>query len=126
MVEAANRVLETSCTVVADAGYSNGEQLAKLQDQGVRCFVAPNRAINNQGDGSLYDKRAFNYDEKTDTLQCPMGKRLKRKTFFNVDKAVIYAPAPQDCQVCASKGKSLDSARRQGQAQRGGRQAGER
>ena len=105
MTEAANQVLQTSCTVVADAGYSNGEQIAKLQDKGVTCFVAPNRAINNQGDGTLYDKRAFNYDEKSDTLQCPMGKTLTRKSRNRQDKMVVYAAELQDCQVCASKGK---------------------
>jgi len=105
MAEAANQVLQTSCTVVADAGYSNGEQIAKLQDKGVTCFVAPNRAIKTQGDGTLYDKRAFNYDEKSDTRQCPMGKTLTRKSRNRQDKMVVYAAEPQDCQVCASKGK---------------------
>ena len=112
MAQSANRVLETSCTVVADAGYSNGEQLAKLQDQGVVCFVAPNRTINNQGDGTLYDKSLFSYDEKTDTLQCPLGKTLKRKTGKRQDKMIIYAADQRDCQVCASKGKCTGAKQR--------------
>lgn len=112
MAQLANRVLETSCTVVADAGYSNGEQLAKLQDQGVVCFVAPNRNINNQGDGTLYDKSAFSYDEKTDTLQCPLGKTLKRKTSKRQDKMIIYSADQRDCQVCTSKSKCTEAKQR--------------
>jgi transposase len=112
MTQTANRVLQTSCTVVADAGYSNGEHLAKLQDQGVVCFVAPNRNINNQGDGTLYDKSAFSYDEKTDTLQCPVGKTLKRKTGKRQDKMIIYAADQRDCQVCASKDKCTGAKQR--------------
>jgi transposase len=112
MAQTANRVLQTICTVVADAGYSNGEHLVKLQDQGVLCFVAPNRNINNQGDGTLYDKSAFSYDQKTDTLQCPVGKTLKRKTGKRQDKRIIYAADQRDCQVCASKGKCTEAKQR--------------
>jgi transposase/plasmid stabilization system protein ParE len=112
MAQTANRVLQTICTVVADAGYSNGEHLAKLQDQGVVCFVAPNRNINNQGDGTLYDKSAFSYDHKTDTLQCPVGKTLKRKTGKRQDKMIIYAADHWDCQVCASKSKCTGAKQR--------------
>jgi hypothetical protein len=45
--------------VVADAGYSNGEQAEQCEQQGILPHVPANRAINNQGDGSLFDRSLF-------------------------------------------------------------------
>jgi len=39
--------------VVADAGYSNGAQAEALEAQGISAHVPANRAVNNQGDGSV-------------------------------------------------------------------------
>ena len=103
MVEAASRVLQQPCTVVADAGYANGEQIAALQAQGITSYVAPNRAVNNKGDGSLYERSAFIYDPASDSFTCPAGKALKRKQLSRKDKVVIYAAQPSDCTPCTRK-----------------------
>src|SRR6202050_1312014 len=54
MAEAARQALgePDSVNVVADAGYSNGEQAERCEQQGIVPHVPANRAINNQGDGS--------------------------------------------------------------------------
>jgi hypothetical protein len=33
-----------------------------------------NRAINNQGDGVLFDRPEFYYDEQADMFRCPAGQ----------------------------------------------------
>lgn len=103
MAEAASRALQQPCTVVADAGYANGEQIAALQAQGITSYVAPNRAVNNQGDGSLYERSAFTYEAASDSFTCPAGNALRRKQLSRKDKTVIYAAQPGDCARCARK-----------------------
>jgi transposase len=41
--------------------------------------VPANRAINNQGDGTLFDRTAFGYDAATYTFHCSAGQTLTRK-----------------------------------------------
>jgi transposase len=68
-----------SLNVVADAGYSNGEQAEACEAQGILPHVPANRAVNNQGNGHLFDRSKFHYDEKTDTFRCPANQTLTRK-----------------------------------------------
>lgn len=46
-------------TVVADAGYSNGDQISRSQSSGLEVGVPSNRAVNNQGTGEYFQKRDF-------------------------------------------------------------------
>ena len=64
-----------SLNVVADAGYSNGEQAEACEAQGILPHVPANRAVNNQGNGHLFDRSTFHYDEKTETFRCPATRR---------------------------------------------------
>lgn len=45
--------------VIADAGYSNGEQAEACEAKGILPHVPANRAVNNQGDGALFDRTKF-------------------------------------------------------------------
>ncbi len=112
MAEAASAALAARCTVVADAGYANGGHIAALDAQGIVSYVAPNRAVNNQGDGTLYDRSAFRYDPATDAFICPQGKCLARKQRSQKDQAVFYAAQPQDCGTCVVKSDCTRAARR--------------
>lgn len=103
MAEAASRALQQPCTVVADAGYANGEQIAALDAQGITSYVASNRAVNNQGGGSLYQPGAFVYEAASDSFTCPAGNALRRKQLSRKDKMVIYAAQPGDCAQCTRK-----------------------
>ncbi len=80
MAKAAQTVLgQAELTVVADAGYSNGAQLDACERSGIAAFVPPNRAINNQGDGALFQKDQFVFDAQRDGYcQC----RFKTDTLF--------------------------------------------
>lgn len=103
MAQAASAALGQPVAAVADAGYANGEHIAALDAKGITSFVAPSRAVNNQGDGTLYDRSAFKYDGAADRFTCPAGKVLKRKQVHNKDKLVIYAAQAEDCAACANK-----------------------
>src|ERR1700737_2807855 len=87
MAGAAKEALATdTLQVVADAGYSNGEQFAQCEDSGITPFVPVMRTVNNQGDGTLYGRTDFRYEPDSDTYVCPGEKRLLRKHTNHKDR----------------------------------------
>jgi hypothetical protein len=105
MAEAAKQAVGAPAllNVIADAGYSNGEQAEHCEGQGIVPHVPANRAVNNKGDGTLFDRSQFQYDENTDTFRCPAGQRLVRKQLARKDRAVIYAGRAEVCGSCPLK-----------------------
>src|SRR5215469_9206453 len=65
--------------VVADAGYSNGEQADACEAKGILPHVPANRGVNTRGDGTLFDRTEFTYRPESDTFLCPTGQTLTRK-----------------------------------------------
>ena len=62
MAEGAKEALEAeSLAVVADAGYSNGEQQAACETQDIKVAVPSRRAVNNQSP-EFFQKSEFHYD----------------------------------------------------------------
>jgi len=76
--------------VVADAGYSNGEQLKGCEAAGITPYVPVQRALNTQGNGSYFDRTEFAYDPSSDTYRCPAGELLRRKTINTATRMVLY------------------------------------
>jgi transposase len=89
-------------SVVADAGYSNGEQLKGCEQAGITPYVPVQRALNNQGEGRYFERAAFAYDAGADTYRCPAGELLRRKTINREARLVLYTSAA--CGGCALKG----------------------
>ena len=113
MGEAAQQALGAAeLKLVADAGYANGEQAHALEDKGVQVHVPVKRAVNNQGDGELFDRACFTYDEQADAFVCPADKLLQRKQINRKDKMVVYAAQPSDCGTCSMKQRCTTSSRR--------------
>ncbi len=114
MAEAAKAAVGDPPTlnVVADAGYSNGEQAEACEAQGIVPHVPANRAVNNQGDGQLFDRSQFQYDEKTDTFRCPAQQTLTRKQLSRKDRAVYYAAQPETCSACVLKARCTNGVQR--------------
>jgi transposase len=114
MAEAAKQAIGAPGTlnVVADAGYSNGEQAAQCETQGIVPHVPANRGVNNQGDGKLFDRTLFIYDERTDTFRCPADKTLTRKQILKHKKTVQYAASAADCCQCPLKQQCTTADRR--------------
>ena len=114
MAEAAQQALDAPqrLNVVADAGYSNGEQAAQCEAQGIVPYVPAKRAVNNKGDGKLFDRTLFVYDEKTDTFRCPAQQTLARKQLSRKDRCVMYAAEASVCGACAMKPRCTSTTRR--------------
>jgi transposase len=111
MAEATKQVLERDAlTVVADAGYSSGTQATACEASDITTCVPANRAINNHGDGALFDRSAFAYDPASDTFRCPMGRRLVRKRMHRDGTNIIYTS--NDCSGCTLKSQCTIAARR--------------
>jgi len=114
MAEAAQEAVgkPASLNVVADAGYSNGEQAEACETKGILPHVPANRAINNQGDGTLFDRTAFHYDAATDTFQCPAGQTLTRKQLQRSKNRVAYTAPAETCGACPLKHRCTGSPQR--------------
>jgi transposase len=114
MAEAAQQAVGNPpmLNVVADAGYSNGEQAEACEARGIAPHVPANRCVNNHGDGTLFDRSEFHYDEKTDTFRCPGHQTLMRKQLSRRDRAVYYAASTETCGSCALKARCTDGAQR--------------
>ena len=114
MAEAARQAVGApeSLHVVADTGYSNGEQAARCEAQGIVPHVPANRGINHAGDGSLFDRSEFEYDEGTDTLVCPAKQRLYRKAVQKERRQVVYVGEAAACGTCPLRTQCTTGKRR--------------
>jgi transposase len=113
MADAAKKALEAdTLQVVADAGYSNGEQIAQCEEVGITPFVPVMRTVNNQGDGTLYGRTDFRYDPETDSYLCPGEKRLTRKHTNLKDRYTMYKASSLDCGACSLKSRCTHAPRR--------------
>ena len=97
--------------VVADAGYSSGENYEQLEIRGLSGFVSPH--------GKYKDERpGFDYDVKNDSYTCSQGKRLAFDKLL-VDKQgnpkKRYVAKASDCKSCplseSCKGKKASEKR---------------
>jgi hypothetical protein len=86
--------------------------MARLQQQGITTYVAENLAVNNQGDGTLFDRSVFSYDRERDCFTCPAGHLLVRKGKNDKHKQVIYAASQKDCSSCPQKPACTHAKRR--------------
>jgi transposase len=113
MAEAAKKALEIdSFKVVADAGYSNGEQVAQCEAAGMVPYVPVMRTVNNQGDGTLFGRADFRYEPDSDTYVCPGDKRLLRKHTNYKDRYTMYKASSGDCGTCSLKPRCTQASRR--------------
>jgi transposase len=76
MAEKAKEALGSeSLTVVADTGYSNGEQAERCARSQI-IAVVPRRETANTGGEQYFTRDRFAYIAADDTYQCPAGQRL--------------------------------------------------
>jgi hypothetical protein len=72
------------CQVVADMGYSHGQQLKTCLEAGLEPYVAcPDPSANRKL--GLYGKGQFSYDADNDIYRCPAGETLTFR-FDTVEK----------------------------------------
>ncbi len=79
MAEAAKQVLEVeTLTVVADTGYSNGDQGEACAAAGITAVVPRQQVVNTKDESkALFTREAFTYDGASDTWTCPAGETLR-------------------------------------------------
>jgi transposase len=95
-------------TVLADTGYSNGEQLANIEAAGMKPVVPAKRAMNNQGD--VYQKHDFTYDAERDCFICPAGEALHYQTKQTASKQYLYART--GCNHCLQQSRCTKADKR--------------
>jgi transposase len=82
--------------VVADAGYSNGQQLHECESIGIYPAVPANRSPNTTG--NYYQKSEFRYDADDDAFICPAGEKLRYTTKQTRKKHLMYSR--KGCSKC--------------------------
>ena len=98
--------------VIADAGYSSGEQAAACEGKGILPHVPAHRSANGQGDGTLFDRSQFTYEATRDSFRCPARQRLTRQGVQRDRHRVIYRASAKACGGCALKPLCTPAARR--------------
>jgi transposase len=96
--------------VLADGGYTNNAAVAAMDERGIDYYSSwtgrneglAGRAARRHED-YLLDR--FGYDEKTNEMICPEGKRLRYRSTQNKPggKTHVYKAAAEDCRVCAAR-----------------------
>jgi len=113
MAEAAKAALgKETFNIVADAGYSNGEQAANCEAAGMMPHVPAARTVNPKGNGTLFQRTDFSYQPETDTYLCPAAKTLHRKAIRIAEKRIDYIANETDCSACSLKSRCTGSAKR--------------
>ena len=111
MAEAVKAVLAVeSFNVVADAGYSNGEQAAHCEAAGMVPYVPATRTMNPHGNGSFFQRTDFRYQAETDTYVCPNGNLLHHKA--TRPKYKTYQAKRGDCGECSIKSQCTEAQQR--------------
>jgi transposase len=113
MAEAAHQAVgqpSAPIHVVADAGYSNGEQAAACESKGILPHVPAKRGVNARGNGKLFDRTAFQYQEQSNTMLCPAGHALRSDG--RNGRAIVYLGRAEVCGACGLKPQCTLSPRR--------------
>ncbi|HEY4652569.1 MAG TPA: IS1182 family transposase [Pontibacter sp.] len=90
-------------TLLADAGYSSGENYHLLEDKGITAYIPPHGTYKGGPEG-------FTYQKAEDYWLCPWGKKvtfrkiktepknnIKKKIYFTTRKDCKHCPYKQDC-----------------------------
>jgi hypothetical protein len=89
-------------TVVADSKYGTIENYLACHQRGVAAHI-PSLKKTHEGKGrkkGIFSEEAFTYDPATDTMVCPAGKRLKKRTFHVRKESTEYMGSRKECGAC--------------------------
>lgn len=106
MAEAAHQAVGRpgeTMNIVADCGYSNGEQVANCEAAGLIPHIPAKRGTNNYAGRTLMERSMFVYQPETDCFICPAGKTLKYRRIHKRDQLVHYQSRKADCKNCSLK-----------------------
>jgi transposase len=113
MLEKAQEVLQSEqLTVLADAGYYNGDQLKQAEDQGISVYVPIPKTVDAAAKDGRFGREQFQYDEASDSYQCPQGESLSRSDYARERgkrKAHVYQSKPSVCKDCPLRTQCLSA-----------------
>jgi transposase len=110
MAQEAKAALEAeTLSVVADTGYSNGEQGKACEAAGITAIVPRAATVNPAGKG-FFSRDAFTYDAASDSWACPAGQTLALRQTSWTEQKKYYAT--KACAGCALKPRCTKAERR--------------
>lgn len=94
-------------TVVADSMYGTIENYLALHGKELRAHIPFLKKTHEAGGhkAEIFPEEAFTYDPVTDTLCCPQGKRLKKRTFHLDRQSTEYIGSKKDCSPCPARAR---------------------
>ncbi|MCX5810172.1 MAG: transposase [Proteobacteria bacterium] len=63
----------------------------------------------NENTKGIFSEDRFTYDTERDTVICPAGKQLKRRTLHAHTQNIEYAASKKDCRLCSLKSQCTKS-----------------
>jgi hypothetical protein len=95
--------------VTGDARYATRENVAALEQAGIRAYVAiPNFDFRDTG---LFGPGHFRYDPENDNYLCPAGQTLRFQSKDHRNRRKRYRAKPSICNTCELKAKCTTSER---------------
>jgi len=103
-IEQANEILEKPCeNACADAGYSNADELEKVDAQGIQVVVPSSRQASGK-EPDTFDRTRFQYNAKEDCYICPEGVKLPFRRIDRKRKFREYYGGRGACRNCRHLG----------------------
>jgi len=100
-IEQANETLENKCQkACADAGYASVEELAKIDEQGIKVIVPSQKQAIRKKNSAPFDKFHFKYDKANDCYICPEGHILPYRRTEPKRSRRIYRIKRSICKQC--------------------------
>jgi hypothetical protein len=84
-------------TALADKGYYNGADLAKLKKMKVKAIVSKQKPSDSKEISPEFRTENFKYNQKTDTYTCPAGNELQAHSKKDTDRRKFF-----NKEICAS------------------------
>jgi transposase len=102
MARQARQALDVeTLTVVADTGYSNGEQASQCAEAGITAIAPRPEMVNPKGE-QFFTRDAFAYDAAADAYRCPAGQTLTCGRVSQTEqKKEYWSKACPDCPLKA-------------------------
>lgn len=91
---------------VGDAKYGTFQNIAVLEEAGIKAFVAiPDLSKRRQ----FYSSNEFRYDAEKDQYTCPQGKILPLYSRRKSEEVLVYRAKAEGCNACQVKTKCTNS-----------------
>ena len=108
MVERSKEALGVEeLNVLADTGYSKGEEIDASEKAGATCFI-PKAKPSNQPENEKFNRENYKYDAESNTYICPAGNVMQQVRIRERDGFKVYANRAA-CMQCPVKAQCTKS-----------------